>query len=81
MSFNTVGEVEVDALVNDGATCPKFSRCGRSTHTVENCTAKYRNDGTMFHNMEETKEVDYDINSEVSTAICTKHESNLMLAF
>ena len=80
MSFNTVGEEDVEALVNDRAKCQKYSSCGRSNNTEEKCPARYHNDGTMLHNMEEIKEVDYDINSEVSTAMSTKHEDPCAMA-
>ena len=49
MSFSTVGEEAGEALVNDGAKGPIFSRCGRNSHTVDTCTAKYRDDRTMLH--------------------------------
>ena len=60
-------EEDGEVLVNDGAKRPKCSRCGCNSHTVDKCTAKYRDDGTMLHNMGEVEEVDYEINNEVST--------------
>ena len=42
--FNTVGEEDGEALVNDSTKHPKCNRCGRNNHTVETCTAKYRDD-------------------------------------
>ena len=56
-SFNTVREEDGEALVNDGAKRPKCSRCGRNSHIVDKCTAKYCDDGTMLHSMEEVKEM------------------------
>ena len=53
MSFKMVGEEDGEALINDGAKRPKCSRCGCNSHTVDKCTAKYRDDGTMLHNMGE----------------------------
>ena len=74
ISFTAVGEENGEALVNDGTKRPKCSRCGKNSHTVKICTAKYRDDGTMLHNMGEVKEVDYEINNEFSTEMTTKHE-------
>ena len=71
VSFNTVGEEDREALLDDGATHPKFSRCCHKNHTVEKCTAKYRDDGTMLHNIGETKQVNYEINNEVSAEMTT----------
>ena len=53
-----LGKENGEALVKDGAKCSKFSRWGRNNHTVEKCTARYRDDGTILHNMEEIEEVD-----------------------
>ena len=49
--FNTVGEENGEALVNDRVKCPKCSRCGCNSHTVDKCMAKYQDDGTMLHSM------------------------------
>ena len=46
--FNTIGEEDGEALVNDGAKRPKCSRCGLNNHTVDKCTAKYQDNGTMY---------------------------------
>ena len=73
MSFNTVGEENGETLVNNGTKRPKYSRYGRNNHTVDKCTAKYRNDGTMFHNLGEIEEMKYEINNEVSTQMTTKN--------
>ena len=78
VSFNTVGEKDGEALVNDGANCPKCSRCGCNSHTVNECTAKYLDDGTMLHNMGEVKEVDYEINTEVSAELTNNEASTEM---
>ena len=51
MSFNAVGKEDGEALVNNGAKRPKCGRCGCNSHTVDKCTAKYRDDGTMLHSM------------------------------
>ena len=67
VSFNAVEEEDGEAPVNDGAKRPKCSRYGRNSHAVEKCTDKYRDDGTMLHNMGEVEEVDYNINNKVST--------------
>ena len=52
----------------------KCIRCGCNSHTVNKCTAKYRDDETMLHNMGEVKEVDYEINNAVSTEMTTNNE-------
>ena len=66
-SFNMTGEEDWEALVNDGARRPKCSRCGCNSHTLDIYTTKYQDDRTMLHNMEEAKEVNCEINNEVST--------------
>ena len=66
----------MEALVNDGAKLPKCSRYDRNSHTVEKCTAKYRDEGTMLYNMGKIVEMDYKINNEVSTTMTTKHEDS-----
>ena len=78
VSFNTAGEANGEAIVNDGAKRPKCSRCGRNSHTVDKCTAKYRDDGTMLHSMGEVKEADYEINNEVSAGMTTNEVSTEM---
>ena len=67
-----------EALVNDGAKRPKCSRCGRNSHTVDKCTAKYQDDGTMLHNMGEVEAVDYEINNEVSAEMANNEVSTEM---
>ena len=57
---------------------PKCSRCGRNNHTVENCTAKYQDYGTILHNMGEMEEVDYETNNEISTEMATHEVSTEM---
>ena len=74
ISFNTVGEEDGEALVNDEPKHSKCSRCGCNNHTMEKCTAKYRDDGTLLHTMGENKEVDYEINNEDSTEMTTNYE-------
>ena len=69
-------EEDGEVLVNDGAKRPKCSRCGCNSHTVDKCTAKYRDDGTMLHNMGEVEEVDYEVNNEVSIDMTTNNEVN-----
>ena len=64
VSFSTVEKGDDEPLVNDRAKRPKCSRCGRNSHTVNKCTAKYWNERTMLNNIREVKEVDYKINSE-----------------
>ena len=41
---------------------------------MDKCTAKYRDDGTMLHNMGEAEDVDYKINNEVSTEMTNNNE-------
>jgi hypothetical protein len=69
VSFNTVGDEEVTALVNQGAKYngPPFSRCGRSNHPVEKCIAKKHENCTVLH-VENGLEYDY----ELVTMLCSK---------
>ena len=78
MHFSTVREEDGEALINNGATRPKCSRCGHNNHLLDKCTPKYQNDGTMLHNMGLVKEVDYEINNEVSAEMNTNEVSTEM---
>ena len=79
-SFNTVGEEDGAALVNNGAKRPTCSRGGCNSHPVDKCTTKYQDDETMLHNMREVEEVDYEINTEVSTEMATNEVSTEITA-
>ena len=79
MSFNTVGEENGEALVNDGAKHPPCSRCGCTNHTVELWFAKNRGDGKMLHNLGEVEEVEYEINNAVSTEMTVQPDINSLV--
>ena len=67
VSFNTVGENNGEALVNDGTKRTSCSRYGCINHIVDKCYAKKHDDGTMLHKLGEMKEVESERNNEVST--------------
>ena len=71
VSFNTMGEVNREVLVNHRAKHPPCSRCDRTSHKVNKCLIKKHNDGTMLHSVGEIEEADYEIDSEVSTEMTT----------
>ena len=61
-----------EALVNDKEKYPPSSRCGGTNHTLDKYAARKYAIGTLLHNMGVIEEVEYEMNSEVSTDIATQ---------
>ena len=68
LSFNTLGdndEKNGNAFINDGKdnkpTCP---RCGQTNHTLEQCCAKYAQDGTLLHMIGAIEEAGYEVSTD-----------------
>ena len=75
LTFNNNEGEDGITLVNDGTKAKKkCSRCSRDNHKLANCYAKHHFDGTVLHvigNVEEIKEIDEEVSSELSATFNT----------